>query len=567
MIEKRVLGVMVLAFFLIVLIGNVGAVCCEKTNNGGICVDVGSADYCNRNFRIDDTACESTEHCSTGTCVNNKEGTCTVSTSAACNPSLGGYFVNDKPENINDCAYGCCLIGDGAAYVGRVTCNAMAATYGVDSDFRPAVADEATCLANAGPTVKGACVSQTDKGRGCTMETREECNSQDKEFHAGLLCSAPQLGTICTMTERTICVEGKNEVYFVDDCGNPANVYDASKIDDVAYWTEIKEPEESCNAGESNVNSADCGNCNYLFGSTCGEGTASHGDYICRDLGCVDKDGARREHGESWCSQPIADFENAKPGDLSYLLYCYDGEVQWELCGNERTGLCKEDNPGEANCIPNRWQACAFQNDSNGCLDTDKRDCRIEYTSLTNSSRDSILFLDSNTGSRIKATCVPKYPPGFNFWKSDTAILGVRPVLTPSQVCGFASANAAAGYTVGLFTNWRAVEEKCFAKCITDCEDWLEALKGTCQQACFAKDCKDSESFASTDYGGGGGKNLEMVDLNGTWVTGQQGLCKSFGDCGVKPNYFGGDSYNAWKDFFVGANISIENIPGANSHQ
>jgi hypothetical protein len=33
----------------------------------------------------------------------------------------------------------------------------------------------------------------------------------------------------CGKTTNTVCVEGKDEVYFVDSCGNVANIYDASK--------------------------------------------------------------------------------------------------------------------------------------------------------------------------------------------------------------------------------------------------------------------------------------------------------------------------------------------------
>lgn len=561
---KKIFLVGVLAVFLITLMGSVSAVCCERTKNGGICLDVGGSQYCNDAFRISDTACQSTPYCSTGTCVNNEAGTCTVSTSAACDTSLGGYWYNEIPEDIDDCRFGCCLIGDGAAFVGRVTCNAMAAFYGVDSDFRASIADEATCLASAGPTTKGACIFQTDRGRSCTLETREKCNLEGKEFHAGLLCSAPQLGTICTPTKRTTCVEGKNEVYFVDNCGNPANVYDFSKADLVDYWTDIKDPasEDICGAGDANANSPTCGNCNYILGSTCGKGAASYGDYICRDLSCT-YNGEPKQHGEAWCSQPITDFESAKPGDLSYMLYCYNGEIQWELCGNQRTGLCKEDTLGEANCISNRWQACAFQNNSRDCLNTDKRDCRVEGTSMKDGERESILFLDTDTSNMIQATCVPKYPPGFNFWKSDTSILGVSPVLTPSQVCGFASAASVGGYHAGVISAWEAIEEKCFAKCITDCEDVLETFRSTCQQNCFNK-CDPSESFENGGYGGG---ELGDVDLKEDWVNAEKGLCVSFGDCGVKPNYFGKDSYNAWKDLFVGDDINIDDIPGADSKQ
>jgi len=68
------------------------------------------------------------------------------------------------------------------------------------------------------------------------------------------LCSHPGLNTKCAMSESTKC-EG-DDVYFVDTCGNLANVYDASKINNQDYWSRIQEP--TCSAS-----TAGCGNCDY----------------------------------------------------------------------------------------------------------------------------------------------------------------------------------------------------------------------------------------------------------------------------------------------------------------
>jgi hypothetical protein len=143
--------------------------------------------------------------------------------------------------------------------------------------------------------------------------------------------------------------------------------------------------------------------------------------------------------------------------------------------------------------------------------------------------------------------------------------MGVSPSLSPSQVCGFASTLSLGGYRSALGVDWESVEGNCFSDCIESCEDAWKVFTSTCQNNCF-KDCASSESFADADYGGGG-KALGVVDLKEDWVNQEKAFCKSFGDCGVKPNYIGGDSYNAWKDLFVGGNISIEDIPGANDHQ
>ena len=90
------------------------------------------------------------------------------------------------------------------------------------------------------------------------------------EFHAGILCSAEELATNCSPSKKTTLIDGKDEVYFVDTCGNPANIYDASKINDKSYWRTVVKKADSCGFGNANGNagSATCGNCNYFEGST-----------------------------------------------------------------------------------------------------------------------------------------------------------------------------------------------------------------------------------------------------------------------------------------------------------
>ena len=568
---KKVCMVFLTSVIIIFLANNINAICCEQTLDEGICLNVGDRGYCNEDYRIDDTACESTQYCSTGTCVNNVEGICISSSSAACDPSLGGYWYDDAQENLPECQVGCCLIGEGAAFVPRTTCNKMAADIAIQPDFRETITTQEACLLSAGPTRKGACVFQTGRGRECTIETREKCNSEDKEFHAGLLCSAPELGTICTMTERTTCVDGVNEVYFVDNCENPANVYDSTMVGNIDYWTYMKDPasDQICGYGNANTNSEDCGNCNYIGGSTCSSSRGAgvnptYGDYFCRDLSCT-YNGETKPHGSAWCSQPISEFENAKPGDLSYRLYCYNGEVQWELCGNLREKLCKEDEEifGEANCLPNRWQDCVFQNSSKDCLNTDKRDCRVEEgISRKNESGGDLLFLHES-GVYIKATCVSNYPPAFNFWEPDAGILGITPRINPAQVCSAGSVSSVAGYHKSILTDWLAKEGTCFGKCIEECETKI-LFKPECQQSCF-DDCPGSESFMNMEKSGGLG--VGNVDLNTNWAKNQEGLCISLGDCGVKSNYIDQDSYYSWKELFIGDNVTKSSIPEADSYQ
>ncbi|RMD65624.1 hypothetical protein D6817_05675, partial [Candidatus Pacearchaeota archaeon] len=133
-----------------------------------------------------------------------------------------------------------------------------------------------------------------------------EDRGQGVRFYPGVLCTNEELGTNCVPTKETTCLPGKTEVYFVDSCGNPANIYDASKLRNKEYWGFVKDKQKSCNPNSANINSKTCGNCNYALGSICREatedtGTPRYGDFICANLNCVDENGKERRHGESWC--------------------------------------------------------------------------------------------------------------------------------------------------------------------------------------------------------------------------------------------------------------------------
>ncbi len=583
-LKKIFLTGILLGILIIFSINIISAICCERTEDGGICLDVGDEQYCDDAYRIDDTACESTQYCSTGTCVNNAEGTCAISSSSACDPNLGGYWEEENyienPGEIEACQVGCCFIGEGTSFIPRTTCNKRSADIGISPDFRDSITTLEECLLNAGPTAEGACVFETERGRECKIETNEYCRELGRDPHPGLLCSAPRLGTICTMTDRTKCAEGRHEIVFVDNCENEANVYDSELVTDVNYWTYMEDfaSSEICGYGLSNTENVSCGNCNYLAGSTCGSArgtgvTPDYGDNICIDLSCT-YNGETREHDTAWCSEPISYFETAKPGDLSYRLYCFQGEVQWELCDNQRNKLCKEDVPGEANCVSNRAQFCVFQNNSKDCLNTDQMDCKVQGgISRKNDSGGDILFLNytstyddegnviSESIDSIKAMCVPRYPPGFGFWDPD--VLGNSPQIIPTEVCMRGSGGSAAGYHKRLASEWKAKDYRCVEACIEKCSDWVVG-KPECQETCFWG-CPASESFL--DMSASGELGVGEVDLNQDWTENREGLCVSLGDCGVKANYIGADSYYSWKELFIGDNVTKTNIFGADNYQ
>ncbi len=533
--------------------------CAEKTTSGAWCQNV-FLDEVDTNYRHERTSCESTSYCSEGTCVNTATGECLPSPQATCDPSQGGFFYNQPKDEVAQCQVGCCLVGDGATSVERVRCDVLGSDYNVQSEFIPSITDEVECLTLSSPEAKGACVFETEEGRDCNSITRGECQTDGGEFHEGFLCTAPELGTICSKTRRTNCVPGKNEVYFVDSCGNIANIYDANKIDDVAYWSfvpGVEGVEVDLGDGKGNIGSSIYGACSYFDGSTCGDGNARYGKNICTDLRCSASqltDNVVRNHGEEWCSEPRENFEDAKPGQLSYLLYCYNGEVQYELCDNFRNEICLEnEEAGTANCVVNLWQVCGDPEieTTDDCLDAG--DCRIEVNGsiayLRTQYGTEKQLIDSDTDEKIVAACVPKYTPGFQFWDPEGTILDTEGE-SPLSICEFASVTCKVSYTqeIILLTTWRRTPDDACVNLCKEIEEWSNA---DCYKACTPVCLENLDN-----------KGADAVIEDG-WALGYQNLCTSLGDCGIKGNYLGKKGYNKWKDLFTGEKIDWSSLINA----
>jgi hypothetical protein len=566
------LGILVLtAVFLfggVISQGQITMYCAEKTTYDAWCQNV-PLDEVNTAYRYLPTSCESTSYCSTGTCVNTLTGQCLTGPQATCDSTQGGFFYSEPKDEVAQCKTGCCLLGGEASLVEQVRCDTLGRDYNVEATFRPDIQDELTCLALASPEAKGACVFETEQGRDCRAITRGECQDSAGEFHEGFLCTAPDLGTICTRTERTTCIEGRNEVYFVDSCGNIANIYDANKVDDIAYWSYIpgvEGVEVDIGDGEGNAGSRIYGYCDYLEGSTCrrydrgiDSNSPRFGDYICRDLGCKASlplsDGQYREHGEEWCSEPIENFENAKPGQLSYLLYCYDGEIQYELCDSFRNKLCLQDETtGAADCVVNKWMECIEQENTKDCENIE--DCEIVTGAsiLRTGYGTEKLLKDSDTGDMLVAVCAPKYDPGFKFWTPEDTILSTYDE-TPLSICEFSSVVCFVPYTqeVAFITKWRADAS---GECVELCKSTEGWSTSECYEACTPVCLEDTLESKNAD-----------AKINETWAESWQNLCVSLGDCGISGNYLGREGYNEWRDLFSGEQIDWTTLPNADDKE
>jgi hypothetical protein len=475
---RKIFLIVILGIFLVSFISAVGeaSYCCERLKSNGAWCQNAPIESCDNSYRKVPTSCESTSYCKLGTCIDSQEGTCMENTPEKVCEDEGGIWKDGEVDEIPQCQLGCCLIGNQAAFVTQTRCKRLSLLYGIEINFRTDVENEIQCIASATSEVKGACVFKKEYETTCLLTTKKECNDMNiengTEFHEGYLCSAESLGTNCGPSEKTTCVEGKDEVYFLDSCGNLANIYDASKIKDKNYWAEIKGKDEVCNAGKSNANSATCGNCDYYLGSTCktydrgkDKTSPNFGDNICRDLSC-EYEGKKYSHGETWCAKSEG-IEDNLPGSRYFRLVCYNGEVSIEPCADYRQEICIEsdiDGFKTAGCRVNMWQDCSAQDNKKDCENEERRDCK---------------WIDSE---EIK--CVPKFPPGFNFWEEGDA----------ESLCSIADTECIVTY------------EKKIAggkKCVENCH-------------CLKESWKD-----------------EMNEI-----------CISLGDCGSNVNYIGVEGYN-----------------------
>jgi hypothetical protein len=321
-------------------------------------------------------------------------------------------------------------------------------------------------------------------------------------FYKDYLCSNEELGTNCGLTKETTCVEGKDEVYFLDSCGNIANIYDSGKINDKSYWNKKVSKADSCGSGKANTNSGSCGNCDYFSGSICKNyktaktSKPSYGNNICADLNCKSTSlGKEMRHGESWCS---TDKFPDSVGSRYFRHLCMNGEEIIEPCADYRQEICIQDDISgfsQAACRVNRWQDCLSQTSKLDCENTDKRDCKwiSDKEEITTTTSE---ITNENVSKEI--ACVPLHTPGLQFW--DDSSLGT---------CSLANIQCKVVFSV---------------KC-------LLGKKESCELNC---ECMTS-----------------------SWEQEQLTKCMALGDCGSKTNYLG---IKGNKPGYKVTRVGVENV-------
>lgn len=478
---NRKLLIFILAISLLVAVSAAPMVnfCCEKTKNGAFCQNTEEAN-CDPTLKKAPTSCEATSFCKLGCCYDGKEGTCMVNTPQQNCQRDGGVWDKKTNCEIPQCDLGCCLIGDQAAFVTQARCKKLSSLYGIEIDFRKDIFNEMDCITSVLNDERGACVFTKEFSRTCQMMTRKECSKikaeNGTEFYSGLLCTNNKLSTDCAKTKKTTCLPGKDAVFFLDSCGNIANIYDSVRAEDQTYWNEIKGADESCYPTISNANSRSCGNCDYFLGSTCKKydrnedrNAPTYGDNICRDLGCTYK-GTRYEHGETWCGLSLGASTSA-PGSRYFRLVCYNGEVLIEPCADFRQEICISTTIVDfrvAACRANRWQDCTAQTIKADCENTDRRDCNWIGTTYS--------------ASKSTLTCVPKYAPGLNFWGSSTG--------SAQSVCTSGSTSCITEYRKEGFN-----DEDCESNCDCSKDTYKTAINSVCT---LVGDCGNKANWVGT---------------------------------------------------------------------
>jgi hypothetical protein len=508
--------------------------CCEKEKTGAWCQNSPASD-CNADFRITPTSCDATSFCKKGCCIDTQEGLCMENTPEKVCEMGTGTWVDDSECNsavVPQCRLGCCILGDQASFVTLTRCKKLSSFYGLTTNFKTNIRDEPSCILEAQRQDKGACVFEIENQKTCKFSTREECINMNKkgtnisvntQFFKDLLCSADELGTNCGPTTQTTCVDGKNEVYFVDTCGNPANIYDANKAKDPSYWKKIVPKSESCEANSDNGNlgSRNCGNCEYYRGSICAKGTATYGNYACKDLNCYNtENGKNYKNGESWCIyQGDVGLGVDSVGSRHFRHICFNGEEIIEACADFKNEICiqnqlqtSDGNFEEAACRINRWQDCIDQDNKEDCLNKDKRDCYwtrglgLEFLQRTSEQPSTTTGASSSTSSSAafsgstsstfsggttlsgsasvsttkiigglqladnKDVCLPTVPPGLRFWNSGDA----------SSICSLGSSVCNVEYDQSLFDQWGDRKGNCVENCTCLTEEWVGKMNKVC---------------------------------------------------------------------------------------
>jgi hypothetical protein len=379
--------------------------CCEQTIAGDSCVYT-NVDNCNQDYNAEMfKRCEDTDYCGLGCCIKD-DGSCSKQTSKAACELQGFKWSPDSECNVAECQKGCCVLaGASCSYVTEQRCDVILEDYPeLEKDFR-AAGSEIECTAICRQTDRGCCV----KDDACTWTSRESCGLQDgvggEGFYKDIYCSNPNLDCECEEKDHKGCLDGSEDVYWFDSCGNPEEVAE---------------------------------DCDFEYKSSiCSEADERHEEAYCKSVNCLTtwedptsadpRNGKMRINGESWCSYdakvgPTFDVV----GSRHYRHMCINGQEIVEPCKDYREEICTSitatDAPqGEmkvAQCTPNRWKDCTtLCNTAKDAKDEDEQ--KILMKQDKECCERSDLRDCEWIGEETEGTCIPLIAPGLKFWSDD----------------------------------------------------------------------------------------------------------------------------------------------------
>jgi len=481
-----------------------GVSTCIKGRDGSLCQEYVASECKNKCAGECLPSRSNVPQCKLGTCFDPRVGTCSERATKENCESKGGQWFDDPAGNIAECQKACCVVGDDVRpLVTTRECKNIEEVEGITTKYRPEIKNELSCLALSHTKAEGACIFQTSDEKKCKFIIKEECLKNKGEFYEGFLCTHPDLKMTYKKQATAKCVEGKDEIYWFDSEGNRENIYNANKV---KSWGNgrILPKSEGCDLGKDLKNQKECGNCNRLLGSVCGEKTAKEKlsdnsiNIVCRDMRCVDKQGNVRENGERWCEyqgnigaeKGARGFERSvdTPGSTHFIATCFDGNVEVDPCADYRNEICTESKIKSSNgkeisnaaCITNLWQLCLQYNAEV------KGDTKAERQAAMETRNDKCIKNPHCILKKVDAAdnfkfemCVPKYAPGFDLRK-----------------------NAEGGELSCAFAN-----QKCTVIYVKEIGGWKTKVNEGCLKEEFAQQMND--------------------------------LCMSMGDCGAKVNYEG----------------------------
>lgn len=488
---------------------------CPETKAGIICQEFPStkcSELCAQNCIPSDIKhLPADSQCYLGVCYDPIEGTCSWNSPKS---KCGGMFLTNSAEIQTKCKKGCCQWSHALMFVTEKQCRQISdtrgLTFGTDVIFDN-TDDEPTCLSKTTNAQFGACVLGIENEKNqCKWTTQDECyrlTRDNTKFSAGVYCSGIPNSACVPKGGGKGCVENSKNVYWLDSCNNP---------EDISL---------TCDPGQT---------CAGL----------SDGTYDCKDLGCVDIQGNRRQNGESWCAYQssiglpdddsqsgsltsIGDRATDTPGSRHFRVSCINGEIITSPCENFRNEICVEEKTptsiintfSRSTCRKNRWQECLDYN--HGMIEARLIGMLDSYTSAVSETiiadrcnSDPDCFMKKITiGDTGFSYCLPRYPPGFSLNEDNTDFIfplekneenaegNSIGIGSPSaiKICSQASQECKVKWAKNIVGGW---------ECVKNCE---------CIEGTDPSSAKPSADFVKT----------------------MNEFCTSLGDCGHKTNYKG----------------------------